>query len=220
MPRRRWPPIGPDPRVALAQYRRRAAVYDLELAPLEPIRRRAVDALGLRPGDTVLDLGCGTGLSLPLLQAAVGSRGHVVGVELSPQMLGRARERVERHSWRNVRLHNTPVAQAPLDSRADAALLHFTHDILQDDAALRHVAAHVRPGGRIVASGLKWAPPRTGLLNLLVMPAALHSVSSLDGLDQPWRRLAALIGEPELRSLLGGTVYVACWRRPDHVADR
>ena len=220
MPRRRRPPASPDPQIALAQYRRRAAVYDLELAPLEPIRRRAGEAVGLRPGDTVLDLGCGTGLSLPLLQAAVGPRGHIVGVELSPQMLERARQRVERHGWRNVRLHNTPVAQAPLDSQADAALLHFTHDILQDDAALRHIVAHLRPGGRIVASGLKWAPRRSGLLNLLVIPAALHSVSSLDGLDRPWRRLSALIGEPELHSLLGGTVYLARWRRPDRAANR
>ena len=67
-------------KAALAQYRRRASVYDVELALFEPIRRTAVARLGLRPGDTVIDAGCGTGLSLPLLHDAVGARGRIVGI--------------------------------------------------------------------------------------------------------------------------------------------
>ena len=85
---------GPDRRAALEQYRRRAAVYDFELALFEPLRREAVARLALQPGETVVDLGCGTGLSLPLLRAAVGATGHVVGIEQSPDMLARARRRV------------------------------------------------------------------------------------------------------------------------------
>ena len=62
-----------------ALYGRRAAVYDYELMPVAPLRREAIAALALRPGDTVLDIGAGTGLSLPGLCEAVGPAGRVVG---------------------------------------------------------------------------------------------------------------------------------------------
>jgi ubiquinone/menaquinone biosynthesis C-methylase UbiE len=205
-PRRRE---GPDRTAALEQYRRRAAVYDLELALFEPVRRRAIAWLAPPAGGTVLDVGCGTGLSFDLLLRAVGRTGHVVGIEQSPQMIEKARQRIRKHGWRNVTLHGSPAEQAPLTGRADAALLHFTHDVMQSDAALEHVLRHLKPGATLVASGLKWAPPWAAPLNLFVWPAALHSVSSLSGLHRPWQRLADRIGEPEVRTMLGGGVYLA-----------
>ena len=205
---------GPDRNAALAQYRRRAAVYDLELALLEPVRRRAVAWLALAPGDSVLDVGCGTGLSFELLRAAVGPRGRIVGIEQSPEMIERARQRVRQQGWRNVSLLDAAVEDARIVGKADAALFHFTHDIVQRDDALRNVLQHLRPGASVVASGLKWAPLWAGPLNLLVLPAALRSVSSLAGLHQPWQRLDRLVGPLQTRSLLAGTVYMVHGRRP------
>ncbi|MGL6112723.1 MAG: class I SAM-dependent methyltransferase [Rubrivivax sp.] len=200
---------GPDRQAALSQYRRRAGVYDLELALFEPVRRRAVAWLAARPGDTVLDVGCGTGLSFEMLQSAVGSRGRIVGIEQSPEMIERARERVAVHGWRNVTLLCAPVESAHIRVRANAALMHFTHDILQRDDALENLIRHLRPGACVVASGLKWAPRWALPVNLFVLPAALRSVTSLAGLHKPWAKLAGLIGEPELRTMLAGAVYLA-----------
>jgi SAM-dependent methyltransferase len=214
MPSSRSPRAGPDRAAALAQYRRRAWVYDLELALLEPIRRRAVAWLAPGPGDTVLDVGCGTGLSFELLQAAVGRSGRIVGIEQSPQMLDKARQRVQRHGWRNVTLLCASAEDARLSGRADAALLHFTHDVMQNGAALEHVLQHLKPGATLVASGLKWAPSWALPVNLLVLPAALRSVSSLGGLHRPWDELARRVGEPERRTLLAGGVYLAKARVP------
>ena len=203
-------PRGPDRDAALRQYRRRAAVYDLELALFEPIRERAVAALGLRRGDTVLDVGCGTGLSLARLRAAVGASGRVVGIEQSAEMLERAARRVKEERWRNVRLVCAPVEEAAIGVRADAALFHFTHDILRRREAVARVLAHLVPGARVVASGLKWTRRRWALpANLLVMAAARRSVTSLEGLGRPWSTLAPSLERVEVQSLLLDTVYIA-----------
>lgn len=203
---------GPDRAAALAQYRRRAGVYDLELALFEPIRRAAIARLAPQPGETVLDVGCGTGLSLPALAGAVGAQGAVIGIEQSPEMIERARDRVAQHGWRAVTLLCSPVETAPLHGRADAALFHFTHDILCRPEAVAHVVAHLKPGARVVAAGLQWVRGVGFALNALVLPAALRSVTSLRGLGAPWRELQTCLGALEVEPMLHGAVYLASGR--------
>src|ERR1700692_1943677 len=79
-------------------YRKKAKHYDvtsrLYPAPGYPQRAQrlqAVRALGLRPGDTVVDMACGTGLNFRLLEMVVGPRGRIIGVDLTDAMLARAR---------------------------------------------------------------------------------------------------------------------------------
>lgn len=203
-----------------AQYRRRAARYDLELLAFEPVRLEAVAWLAPRRGDTVLDVGCGTGLSFEGLQERIGPTGRIVAFDPSPDMLYLARERIARHGWGNVELLEAGAADAPLAVRADAALFHFTHDVLRDPAALDHVLAHLRPGATVVASGLKWAPPWMLPANLFVWGAALYSVTSLSGLGAPWDLLAARLRDVELRERGLGGIFLMRGRtagvRGDH----
>ena len=205
---------GPDRRAALAQYEARAATYDLELAAFEPIRAAAIERLGLRPGQTVLDVGCGTGLSLERLHRAIGPAGRVVGIEPSPAMIARARERPCARANENVELVCCAAEDLVRRDRADAALLHFTHDILRQPVALDRLLAVLRPGARVVACGLQWAPPWAVPVNLFVWGAALRSVSSLRGLDRPWSLLAERVREFEVSSLLLGAVFLGCGVRP------
>ena len=198
----------PDRSAALEQYRRRARFYDLELALLEPVRRRAIERLALKAGDVVLDVGCGTGLSFELLHRRVGADGKIIGIEQSAEMIGLARERAARSQWNNIELIQSPVEDAPIEILADAALFHFTHDILRTRTAVENVVSHLKPGARVVASGLKWA--RWGSpANLLVLQAALISVTSLEGLAEPWSNLARLVSAIDVASMLGGGVFVA-----------
>jgi ubiquinone/menaquinone biosynthesis C-methylase UbiE len=210
MPRRIISPRGPDRDAALEQYRRRAGVYDRELALFEPIRRLAISKLGLRPGDVVFDVGCGTGLSLSMLRRGIGPKGRIIGIEQAPEMLEQARRRVARARWAQVTLMCAPVEAADIRVHADAALFHFTHDILQRPEAIANVISHLKPGARVVASGLKWAAPwLMRPINLFVLPAALRSVTSLDGMDQPWRLLQDQLGQMNVESRLRGGAYVA-----------
>ena len=199
----------PNRGAALAQYRRRARFYDLELALIEPVRRRAVERLGLQGGETVLDVGCGTGLSFELMEKRLGKDGRIVGIEQSADMLARARARAEGNRFENITLVNAPVEEAEIPALADAALFHFTHDILRTPAAVANVIRHLKPGARIVASGLKWARPWALPTNLMVLQAALVSVTSLEGLAQPWSNLARWARIDDVSMMLGRGMYIA-----------
>jgi ubiquinone/menaquinone biosynthesis C-methylase UbiE len=203
----RW--LTPNRSTALRQYRSRARIYDLELLLFEPVRQRAIDLLHLKRGDRVLDVGCGTGLSFAGVEGLIGPDGSIVGVEQSPEMLERARARAAENNWKNITLISSSVEEAAIPLAADAALFHFTHDIMRTPKALANIVSHLKPGARIVAAGLKWAPARAMPLNLLVWNAALRSTSTLEGLARPWSHLERLLSHLEVEQMLGGTVYVA-----------
>lgn len=198
-----------DHAAARALYGWRASSYELQLAPYEFIRRIAVDHLQLRPGACVLDLGCGTGMSLPLLREAVGPGGRVVGVDQSPEMLALARRRVQRAGWGNVALQCAAAEAALLPRQADAALLHFTHDILQSPVALDHLLRHLRPGARIAVTGLKWTALGLVPWNALVGLYMAQSVTHYEGLQTPWMPLMDRGVQLEVDTLVLGTIFVA-----------
>jgi demethylmenaquinone methyltransferase/2-methoxy-6-polyprenyl-1,4-benzoquinol methylase len=202
----------PDASLSVAKYRARAAHYDLELLPFEPVREEAIALMDLRPGDAVLDVGCGTGLSFAALHRRIGPQGRIVGIDPSPEMVALARQRVTQHGWTGVDLLETTAGDAPLDGQADAALFHFTHDVLRDPDALDHVLSHLKPGAHVVAAGLQWAPPWMVPTNLFVLGAALYSVTCMEGLSQPWTMLARRLLEVEVLTRGLGGIYIATGR--------
>jgi len=211
------PPGAPDLARAQALYRQRAAFYDAELAPFEPLRREAVALLGLQPGQQVLDLGCGTGLSLPLLAEQVGPQGRVWGLEPCPEMARRAQERCTEAGWSQVQICQADALHAdwPGDLQADAALFQFAHDLLQQPEALSAVMDHLRPGATVVSCGLEWAPAWAWAANAWVFSAALYSMTTMDRLHQPWQHLARWLPDLQVHSTWMGCIYFAIGHKPD-----
>lgn len=88
--------------------------YDSSLdATYREHRKQALRALAVQPGMTVVDVGCGTGASLPGLVPAVGPTGRVIGVDASAGMLEKARARARRNGWENVELRRVGADHTP-----------------------------------------------------------------------------------------------------------
>ena len=172
-------------------------------------QRMAIERLRLEPGETVVDVGCGTGLTFPLLASAVGPTGRIVGIELSPEMASQARERVAAQGWQNVSLIEAPVEAAQINTVADAALFSFTHDILQSPLAVANVVAHLNPGARVASVGAKLAGGWSPIVNFFVRRSARPYVTTFKGLDRPWRELERYCEQFDVKSLALGGAYVA-----------
>lgn len=157
----------PDNELSIRRYRRRAARYDESARFTMPLRRRAIARLDLRPGQVVLDVGAGTGLSYELLRAGVGVTGRVLAFEQSPEMFAQARARVDRHGWRNVWHTHAPAETVELPEPVDAVLFNYVHDITRSRQAVANILRQAKPGARIAMAGMKYFPWWTGPLNLL-----------------------------------------------------
>lgn len=161
----------------IATYRKKAKHYNVTSRlypvpgyPQQSQRRRAIRALGLRPGDTVVDVACGTGQNFPFLEQAIGPEGRIVGVDLTDAMLAQAEERVETNGWRNVRLTQAEAAAFEFPEEVEAILSTYALTQVTGCAdVIAHGAAVLRPGGRWVVLDLKlpdYAPRRLARLGI------------------------------------------------------
>jgi len=205
-----------DERAVKRKYRRNALIYDRLVArPTEALRREAVARLALRPGERVLDLGCGTGLSLPLLWEAVGEAGVVYGADLSADMLARARERVAAAARTNVRLLEANADRLELPEPVDGILCFFTHDILLSPSALPRAFGFLAAGGRVAAAGVKLAHGWRGwIMNPITVAYSLPAVTTRDVRRsyRPYAGLEEILDEFHVEERGLGSLYLA-WGR-------
>jgi demethylmenaquinone methyltransferase/2-methoxy-6-polyprenyl-1,4-benzoquinol methylase len=197
---------------SLAKYRKRAAGYDGTCGPTWPIREQAIAALHLQPGQVVLDVGCGTGLSIPLLRAAVGDSGRVFGFDQSPEMLAQARQRVAIADWKNVELFECSAQALRLPAPVDAILFHYTHDILRSPSALERLFACAQDGAMVAIAGIKYFPAWLAPLNLWVYLKNLGYNGAPGELRSPWDRIAPYLTDWQMRPTQFGMGYLACGR--------
>jgi demethylmenaquinone methyltransferase/2-methoxy-6-polyprenyl-1,4-benzoquinol methylase len=195
-------------------YGERARSYERDTEAFQPYRRAVVEALPLRSGQVVLDVGCGTGLCCGLLRDKVGLEGGVVGIEESPEMAAVAREHIACEGWDNVTVVQAQAEDAEIGLTADAALFCAVHDILQSPDALRNVLTRLRPGAWVAAGGGKWAAPVMVALNSMVGMLHAPYVRDFGGFDRPWRHLERLVEDVRVEEMAFGSGYVMTGRTP------
>ncbi|NUN51062.1 MAG: methyltransferase domain-containing protein [Candidatus Brocadiae bacterium] len=111
-------------------------------------------AARIRPGERVLDVGCGCGLDVFVAARLAGPRGSVVGVDLTPAMLARPRRAARRFptaSFLTARAEKLPFPDASFDLVLSNGVLNLCPD---KDAAFRELRRVLRPGGRLVSADL------------------------------------------------------------------
>jgi demethylmenaquinone methyltransferase/2-methoxy-6-polyprenyl-1,4-benzoquinol methylase len=195
--------------ISIALYRDKAAGYDRSAEFTMPLRRRTIALLQLQRGQTVLDVGAGTGLSYALLREGVGAEGRVLAFEQSPEMFAVARDRVAQAGWTNVWHANAPAETVQLPELADAVLFNYTHDICRTPQAVANILRQLRPGARVAMAGIKFFPWWTGPLNLLAWLKNRPYNAKPADLWQPWSIVAAQCDDFRWSSTQWGMGYVA-----------
>jgi ubiquinone/menaquinone biosynthesis C-methylase UbiE len=207
-------------------YRRKAKHYDftsrLYPAPGYPQRSqrlRTVRALRLRPGDTVVDVACGTGLNFAMIEAAIGPGGRIVGVDLTDAMLARAQERIRANGWNNISLAQADAAEFDFSPGVDAILSTYALSQVPECAAvISHGAAALRPGGRWAVLDLK-VPAKTPRWLAQIGTAVVRPFASIDEwvTRRPWAEIHDAMQEeladPSWDELFFGTAFLAAGSR-------
>jgi ubiquinone/menaquinone biosynthesis C-methylase UbiE len=180
------------------------------------LRRNAVDRLELKPGDSVLEVGCGAGRNLPFLHSAVGSRGRVYGVDLSPRMLSRAHELRARNRWTNVVLAQADAIDYVAPRRLDGVLFSLSYNTIPHHrAVLCHVWNQLRPGGSLVIMDAKPPPSRREELILPFSVWLMKRTVLGNPHIQPWKHLATLTEDFDREEFLFGSYYICRGVRRD-----
>jgi demethylmenaquinone methyltransferase/2-methoxy-6-polyprenyl-1,4-benzoquinol methylase len=203
-------------------YRRRAGHYEsaarlLGLLGMRIRRYRelAVGSLGLRPGDTVVELGCGTGANFALLEKAVGPTGTIVGVDLTDAMLAQARRRVTAEGWTNVQLVEADLADyRPPEGVAGALSMLALTLVAEYDTVVERCAGALAAGGRLAILDMKepsgWPRWLVRLLAWLNRPFGV----TLDLAERhPWESIRLHLVEVEHRELYFGALYLSVGER-------
>lgn len=199
-------------------YRVRAAWYDFSANLYYLIgfrearyRKEAVAALGLKTGDTVVEIGCGTGLNFGYLRAAVGGAGKVIGVDLTDAMLAQAGQRIAREEWSNVMLVQRDAVAYEFPAEVQGVLSTFALTLVPEyERVVENAADALAMGGRLVI--LDFRQPENWplwLVRLGVFVTRPFGVS-LDLTDRkPWLVMQKHFSRVTTTLHFGGSVYIA-----------
>jgi len=200
-------------------YRKRARFYDFSanLYYLIGFRerscwRKAVAALHLKRGDTVVEIYCGTGLNFSLLQRAVGPKGKIIGVDLTAEMLEKARERIIRKGWTNVELVQTDAAEFHFPLNLGGVISTFALTLVPEfDVVIRNGCSALLPGKRWVVLNFKLPLHLVAKLFVpfLIFLTKPFGVRRELAERHPWESIKKYLGNVSIMDLYFGFTYIA-----------
>lgn len=199
-------------------YRKRAKKYDFSANLYYLIgfreflyRTMAVNALGLKPGDTVLEIGCGTGLNFSRLEKAVGESGKIIGLDMTDKMLEQARNRVETNGWSNVELMNINAADYDFPRGLNGILSTFAITLIPEfDQIIKNGSNALVPGGRFAVLDFKEPADKPRWLTKILLVLTSPFGVSLDLAERhPWESIGRYLTERCFKELFFGFCYLS-----------
>lgn len=199
-------------------YRERTANYDLSPnlyyligSREERYRRSTVSALSFGPGETVVEIGCGTGLNFRYLLAEVTETGRIIGVDLTDAMLEKARNRVARNGWKNVEIVQSDTADYKFPENIQGVISTFALTLVpQYESIIEHASLKLSRGERFVILDLKkpdkWSLWLVQFGVFITKPFCV----SFDIADRkPWEKMKKYFSKMTVRDLYGGFAFIA-----------
>ena len=135
------------------------------------IRRKTIHALSLNKGDTVLEIGCGTGKNLKLLSEAVGKEGTVYGIDVSGGMIKRAKALEEEMNLSNVKLLQTDAIKYIPEKKINGVLFSLSYaTMIERKDVLRNIWSELETGGKAVIMDAQFPPGIAGKMMAPIKP--------------------------------------------------
>src|ERR1700683_2113087 len=172
-------------------------LYPVPGYPHRAQRLRAVRALGLRAGASVIDIACGTGDNFPLIEEAIGPDGRIVGVDMTDAMLTQAQARIDKNGWSNISLVQADAAGFDFPAEVDAILSTYALTQVPECAeVIIHGAEALAGGGRWAVLDLK-VPGNTPRWVAQLGTAIVRPFAAIDEwtMRRPWEAIRAAMQE-------------------------
>lgn len=199
-------------------YRKRARWYDAAIwlyhlvgFQMNKYRSETLASLALRPGDRVVELGCGTGLNFPWLQKAVGQAGSIVGVDLTDAMLAQARRRLTAAGWHNVELVQADLADYEIPRGVAGILTTLAITLVPEyDRVIQRGAVALREGGRLAVLDIKEPDNWPTWLKRSMAWLSRHYGVSMELADRkPMESVRRYLREVKYREYYFGMLYLS-----------
>ncbi|MFA6086240.1 methyltransferase domain-containing protein [Mucilaginibacter sp.] len=185
---------------------------DFDFFFIKPLRKKATGLLMLKPGDRVIDMGCGMGGSFPYLVNAVGPTGEVVGVEISPDVIINAKKRIALNNWTNIIVVEAPAQTVGLTGMFNGLLMFGAPDAYASEEALENIIPYLKDNSCVVIFGAKGANNFIGkilnpILNKVFSKLTFATTPGMSA--EPWQILSKYVNNITIKEYFFGWMFLA-----------
>jgi demethylmenaquinone methyltransferase/2-methoxy-6-polyprenyl-1,4-benzoquinol methylase len=176
-------------------------------------RLKALRLAGLKKNDTVLDICCGSGLSIEPIRSIIGDTGKIIAVDANKQMLALAKEKSEKNKWQNVEFIECDINDLNIDVKADMALFALCwYDRKICTEWVHHVAHFLKPGTGIFCF-MDYKYPENWIKNiatpvLSILVKWLGEAYNVDDLKwDPKEEIGSLLKDPKFKAYYLDSIF-------------